>query len=538
MDTAGRFMVISLIVGTLLLTTGLIWNAVVSPMVIEHFAGGSSSLPFSNDERVLEGSMGLPSLAWGKDSEGFEEKMFNLTSSDFNLVKEDVFVTTTGLFSSDDGGLLMQQDLKANSSKAPSFPLGGLKKKDYTIYNSFLNESVTAAYSGTGKIEGNGVYAYEMNIENRPIDIHGMKLEGGFDFSDENLPIDEEIQFYYSDRTEYMMDPRTSVPLDIRLNMSVDLLFPDFHHLQALKENVSFALETTKMASQTNPGTYDETTLLVARYFTGEIDRNDPNNAIFHERFVYYDLATGEPLPPDQQGSSNTYVVDRTDFRYVTGYLGTERSGYYQFPIANAEAKDYPMWDVITSTERVAEYKGESSTGNKVYEMVLEDGELDIDNLLLPIQLTPFRTYIMDSVQTWEIDSVSGTMLNYSIRGKVYFRISNPFGTIEEEVASFEMDLCKNTTDTLIKVARLFNELLLPLSGERIVAFSLQASFTDPAIKKMIGLADEAAIYLAFLRKVTPRVEVGLGTVLIVVPMVVFFVRRHKRNRPVIFERV
>jgi hypothetical protein len=193
---------------------------------------------------------------------------------------------------------------------------------------------------------------------------------------------------------------------------------------------------------------------------------------------------------------------------------------------------------VITSTERVAEYKGESSTGNKVYEMIVEDGELDIGNLLLPIQLTPFRTYIMDSTQSWEIDSGSGTMLNYSIRGKVYVRISNPFGTIEEEVASFEMDLCRNTTDTLLKVARLFKEFLLPLSGERIVAFTLQASFTDSALKKMIGLSDDVAIYLTLLRKITPWVEVGLGIVLMVVPVVMFFIRRHKRNRPVVFERI
>ena len=196
------------------------------------------------------------------------------------------------------------------------------------------------------------------------------------------------------------------------------------------------------------------------------------------------------------------------------------------------------MWDVITSTERVAEFKGESSTGNKVYEMVLEDGKLDIDNLLLPIQLTPFRTYIMDSTQTWEIDRGSGTMLNYSIRGKVYVRFSNPFGTIEEEVASFAMDLCKNTTDTLMKVARLFKELLLPLSGERIVAFSLQASFTDSAIKKMIGLADEAAFYLVIMRMVIPVVDVGIGSILLFIPFVMFFIRRHKRNRPVIFERI
>ncbi len=538
MDTVGKCMVISLIAGSLLLTTGLIWNAVVSPMVIDQFAKGGSSLPFSDDERVLEGNMGLPSLAWGKDSEEFEDRMFDLTSSDFTLVTESVFVTSHGLFSSNDGELLMHQDLKANSSKDPSFPIGGLKKKDYPIYSSFLNESTDAAYSGTKIIDGNEVYTYDINIENEPIDIHGMKLEGGFDFSDENLPIDEDIPFYYSDSTQYLMDPRTSVPLDIRLNLSVDLMFPDFHHLQALKENVSFALETTRSPSQTNPGTYDETTLLVARYFAGEIDRNDPNNAIFNERFVYYDLETGEPLPPDQQGTSSTYVVDRTDFRYVTGYMGTERSGYYQFPIANAEAKDYPMWDVITSTERVAEYKGQSSSGNKVYEMVMEDGKLDIDNLLLPIQLTPFRTYIMDSTQTWEIDDVSGTMLNYSIRGTVYVRFSSPLGTREEEVASFEMDLCKNTTDTLLKVARLFKELLLPLSGDRIVAFSLQASFTDSAIRKMIGLSDDVAIYLTLLRKVTPWVEVGLGIVIMVVPVVIYGVRRHRRNKTVIFERV
>ncbi len=538
MNSAGKGMVIPLIIGALLIVIGLLWSIAIAPLIINSYAKSASSFPFSANERILEGRMGLPSLAWDKDSGGFEDRMFNLTTSDFSLIWENVYVTPIGLYSSEDDELLMLQDLKANSSKGPSFPRGGLEKRDYVLHNSYLDRNVTAAYSGIDSVVDKEVYTYDLKLDDEPINLHGMKLEGGFDFSNENLPIDEDIPFFYSDATKYMMDPRTSVPLDIRLNMSMALIFPDFYRLQALKENVSFAVETTRSPSQTNPGTYEVTKLLVARHFTGEIDKNDTDNAIFSERVVYYDLETGDPLPPDQQGSVNRYVVNRTDFKYVTGYLGTERSGYYQFPIANAEAKDYPLWDVMTSTERIAHYIGLSTSGDKVYEMVVKGEQLDIDNLVLPIQLTPFRTYVMDSTQAWEIDDGSGTMLNYSIRGKVYLKISSPLGTVEEEVASFDMDLCRNTTNTLAKVARLYQELLLPLSNEKISAFSLQASFIEAAISKMIDLSDDAAIYLTILKWIIPVAGIGLGLILMVVPAVLFVVRRNRRNRPVQFKRV
>jgi hypothetical protein len=54
----------------------------------------------------------------------------------------------------------------------------------------------------------------------------------------------------------------------------------------------------------------------------------------------------------------------------------------------------------------------------------------------------------------------------------------------------------------------------------------------------MIGLSDDVAIYLTLLRKFTPWVEVGLGIVFMVVPVVMFGYRRYSRDRPVIFERV
>jgi hypothetical protein len=526
-------MVLSLIVGSSLIILGLMWDQSIAPAIVDIYTKDASSLPFSEDERVLSGRMGMPSMAWDKDGGMFEDRIFDLTQSDFSMEWADVYVTPRGLYGSADGDLLVAQDLKANMSKGESFPLGGIGKRDYTVYNSYLDKNVTAAFDRTGTVDGKQVNIYRLGIENEPVDMQGVKLEGGFDLSDKSLPIDEEIPFFYSDSTEYKMDPRTSVPLDIVLNLSIDILFPDFYRLQAMKENVSYAIETLNSPSQTDPGTYEETRYLVGRHITSAIDKNDTGNVIMTEKFVYYDLATGELLPLDQQEEMETYAVDRTDFTYVTGYLGTKRSGYSQFPTGNAEPRDYPYWDMITSEERTADYVGLSSSGNLVYEMVVKGARIEVDNPFIPVHLTPFRSYEMDSIQIWEVDPGSGIMLNYSIRGNVFIRFSGPIGSLKEEVANFQMDFCQNTTDTLSKVAKLHRDLLLPLSNERIDVFSLKASFTDDARRVMERLSDDAAFYLNILRVIAPILVFVTGGILIAIPVVmVFWKRSGHRDSP------
>jgi hypothetical protein len=526
MSHVSKGMVLSLIVGSSLIILGLMWNQSIAPVIIDSYTKGASSLPFSDDERVLSGNMGMPSLAWDEDGSGLEDRMFDLTTSDFSMEWADVYVTPKGLYGSADGDLLVAQDLMANMSKGESFPPGGVGKRDYTVYNPYLDKNVTAAFDGTGTVDGKHVNIYRLGIVNEPVDIKGVKLEGGFDLSDKSLPIDEEIPFFYSDSTEYKMDPRTSVPLDISLNLSIDMLFPDFFKLHAMKENVSYVIETLNSPSQTDPGTYEETRYLVGRHLTSVIDKNDTNNVIYTEQFVYHDLATGDPLPPDQQEAMETYAVDRTDFTYVTGYLGTKRSGYSQFPTGNAEPRDYPYWDMITSEERTADYVGLSSSGNLVYEMDVKGARIEVDNPFLPIHLTPFRSYEMDSIQIWEVDPGSGIMLNYSIRGNVFIRFSGPIGSVRDEVANFQMDFCQNTTDTLSKVSKLHRDLLLPLSNERIDVFSLKASFTDGARRKMEKLSDDAAFYLNMLRRIIPISIFIIGGILIAVPVTMTVLKR------------
>jgi hypothetical protein len=97
-------------------------------------------------------------------------------------------------------------------------------------------------------------------------------------------------------------------------------------------------------------------------------------------------------------------------------------------------------------------------------------------------------------------------------------------------VGSFEVDLPDNTTSQLLEVAELFEEVLLPLSNEKVEAFSMELSFTEEVQRDLIEISDEVFFYLDLFERRVPMILAVAGVVIILIPVSILTYGRIRRN--------
>jgi hypothetical protein len=434
-----------------------------------------------------------------------------------------------------DGDFLDEED--------QTFPSGGVGKRDYQIFNEYLNKTITASYSGTSKILGREGYRYSVNIVKE--EIHGMEIldsflpEEGGEGSDDNDDFsrflsESTMRLFYTDRSQYILDPGTSIPLDIDIDIRIDMKLPDTTILTVREEDVRYTEEDIWIESETIPGTKDKVSVVTEIRTIGRIEEKDENTALYDRYTTYYDKETGERISSGEYDEKETFAVDRSTYRYKTGYVGTQRSGFFEFPIGRVERKTYPMWDEFSSTEGQAEYAGMDERGDldvKVFRMLSEDVEVDSGNAILPIYPHPTTTYLLDTVQEWYLDERTGFMVDFYIHGTVKVASSGPFGVIETEVTEFEVFLPENTTSMLREIADLFHNLVIPLSNKEVKAFGLHISFTDDISRQFIDLADNVGTILDILEFWIPLGIIIIGAGMTIVPIFIFIIRKRTRKK-------
>ena len=319
------------------------------------------------------------------------------------------------------------------------------------------------------------------------------------------------------------------------MDIESSFIFPDTTILQVQEEQVQYSEETIWMPSQTIPGRMVSQDVIKETKTLGRISEEDNMVALYQNKVTYYDRSTGEPLDESVQGGTEEFAVDRVTYRYLTGYLGTGRSGFYQFPVGSIEKRNYPWWDENHQRENTAEFVDETERMNRrvyLYRMISEDVQVEAGNAILPIYYHPGTEYRMDFVQEWYVDAETGLMIDMTINGTIYVLSSGPFGLIEESVGYFDVELPDNTTELLLNVSDLYRDLLIPMSDKPIRAFSMEISFSESLNRDLIGISDEVALYIDLFSNSIPTGLTIIGTAIIAIIVVGLLIyRRVKRNK-------
>ncbi|MGA1872216.1 MAG: porin PorA family protein [Thermoplasmatota archaeon] len=406
----------------LLLLSGILWTSHILPYFTPEREEGSDDLSeFGDGVNIMEGRISLPSIAFDDsndlDTAGFRPEFLD-------PMWKDIKIRSDGIFDADTGEFLFESDDASFERNGTFFPSGGVGKKDYSIYNDYLGRDVTARFEGSYDVLGKKGYSYVVDIERE--ETHGNDLLSTF------IPVDEEegtgnedlssfledfgIRFFYSDSSRYILDPRTSIPLDLEINIAVDMKLPDTTILTVREEDVRYAEEDIWIDSTTVPGTKEKVEVIKETWTLGRLDPDDDNIGVYERFDVYYDKETGEKVSSDEYENRETFAVDRSTYQYLTGYRGTLRSGYFEFPINKVEERDYPMWDEFTASESEARFIGNEVRNGldvMVFQMVTEDVQVDSGNAIIPIYPHPATIYLLDTVQEWYIDERTGFMVDF-----------------------------------------------------------------------------------------------------------------------------
>ncbi len=530
-------MIVAILSGSAILTTGLGWNSIVIPKVMDQMdsSGGSFSFGDGSDSAFMEGRIGSMRLIWdamaGKDT----MQTGQIPSLEmFETVWKDVEITSRGIIDTSSGEILFENfNASFDQGSGATFPVGGVERKDYEIFNSGLNDLTTVEFMGTTEVLGRTGYLYKTNITD--VESSSPSNVGGFSSMEgETLPFLDDLTFLFSDQTEYVLDPRTSIPYDLRLIISSSFIFPDSNLLTVLEEQVQYSEESIWIPSSSVPGRLEETNVIKETSTRGRIDTEDEMVALYDQSVTFYYKSSGEPLPEDLQGRTESFAVDRENYQYMTGFKNTQRSGYYQFPVGNPKKMDYQMWDESLAMENTAEFSGETSINGRnvyLYRMYTYDVEVEGGNAVLPIYRHPGTIYYLDTIQEWYIDSITGFMLDFKMDGTIRVTSAGPLEVIDQSVGSFKVDLPENTTSELFKIAELFENLLLPLSNKPVEAFAMDLGFTEDLQRDLIEISDDVVFYMDIFQNKIPIALGIVGIIILSIPAVFLIVRSVKRRR-------
>ena len=353
-----------------------------------------------------------------------------------------------------------------------TFPMGGVEKRSYTIFDALYNGSIEARYKNEAEVQGRTCYVYNVKFENKT-----MGETTDFDGNTFSAYADEDTLYY--------LDQPTSIPINLNLRLLIGLRFPDLTRLQADlldSVDVSYVQVFTK---DPDSGMWGMQEVREERHRSTYLDQDDKNILWFETWTMRYYNSTGEPLPPDQQDTKHEkYAVDRTTYRYVPGLGNTQRRGYYAFPVGHLEAKNYDMWDEFAQQTGVNRFTGRyfTAAGREVYafEMRSENFTIDAGSLLLPIDINNpgAVTLVGDSVVRWWLDTETSIPVNLEQELVVSVRSGGPMHQVKEPVYRAHYTMSDQDRENLTKIAHVMAIILSAISGKSLPVLSADLQFT------------------------------------------------------------
>lgn len=316
------------------------------------------------------------------------------------------------------------------------FPVG-VKKKNYPVWNTDLDDAYSSGYVDADDVVTIGYYKGE---ETRG-GIKTYKYVGGQDEiyigpGPEGTP--PEAKLSYKGDLSAWVDPETGTIVDLEKHVVQYLYFPDLHVLPS-NLNVTATL-TGKISifnlSKAGSGDwYDRYNAIVSNHIWVE-EAKDDYYLVGSETIITDE--NGRMLPEDLQEERSIDAVNPKTMEYLSFY--SNKKGLMTFPIG-VEKKSYLLWDSTLNDAIPAKFVGEESVGGiRTYKYVAKItdylvGKQEIEGMsdrCAPLYYTGNTTY-------W-VEPSTGYIVNLEKKGKIKAQFPDLHVLPENTDATLEME--------------------------------------------------------------------------------------------------
>lgn len=509
-----RKILILVLIGLILIMSSFIWELFAVPNILRSFSAEKNGNLAGENTTFMEGCLGTIKI-FEKDNISF----LNISIDDFKMHWRNITVTSTGVYDKNTGENISGSDdeKRENMEKRMFFPLFGVEKRNYNIWDDFIKNNTTAEFICESTIKGKRVYVYHVNIDSYLLKekIFGRRS----DTSLKKITEKEILKVLLHESTFYYIEPETSIPLNIKMCVNISIIMPDMTILNVDEgDKITYSEGEVWIRNESYPFIYEKKDVIVEKHLLSKISEENPRIAIFESWTIYYDKNTGEKIGDKYKEEHEIFAVDRMTYMYVP-YKNSRRQGYYTFPVGNVEQKSYPMWDEIAETQNYANFIREDVFSGRdiyVYKMITDNVTVETP-VFVPVYRHPGTEYKYSGTTTFFVDKKSGIPIYLEVNGSIYLSSKGPLSLIEYPLTTFNFSSDNMTVKNMTKMASFFSEVILPLSSKELPAFSLRIQYTDEFIDKMIVLADRVAKLLSILKIWVPTSTFIPGVIIVII---------------------
>ena len=421
----------------------------------------------------------------------------------------------------DDGG--GDADL-AKKLKEEWFPIGDLEKRSYYIWDPLAPKTVEARYVREEKVKGQRCYVYNVKLENQTL----IEVDDG-----DGNP----FRVWADEDTDYYLDSKTTIPLNLDIGLNIGVDFPDLTRLQPDLENRVQNRSVTVLIKDPDSVTgWKMEEVREEHHQTAYLDPQDTNILWYEEWVERYDNSTNESLDPRQQEHTVTkYAVDRTTYQYMPGLGNAQRRGYYTFPIGRIQPRDYDMWDMGAKQQSVARFVKETGgpLGRPVYlfEMRSDNFSLEDTDLLFPVDNPGALELVGDSTISYWLDKETGFPLDLAQELVVSVRSGGPLQSVKEPVYYAYYELPEKAKNNLSKFVNVIAIILRCISGQTREVFTLKIYFASNLQNELADMARLIGYAFDSLDYWIPAVTIVLGSFISLIVLLKLNSNRKRRKK-------
>ncbi len=413
-----------------------------------------------------------------------------------------------------------------------TFPIG-VKKIDYPIWDSQLNEAINAVYSGSEKICNQTFYIYYQNVSNA---FMGEQSIEGFS--------DRSIKLYYNGSTKYVVEPNSGT---IAYLEKKGVVIGDFPNIRSIPENTKQQLKmegSLWIISQPKRNIEMFKNVSVKNVYFD----NGKKVLIIEDNTTTYNKKNGEEI--DEASKVEYHGVYADTAEEAKNYGDMERSGLYTFPIG-VEKKDYIMWNTEINAPSIARFvREEDHEGIHTYLFEINENRLIYDEKIggMARYITDTKywvepnTGIVIDMKKETVEKINPLQLLIGIQGffwidamKLNIQFSRDTINEAKEKALMLSNLVKFSnkkaeilnislkTDMKegIKKALEQKNMIEKLSDKKVKIVDLYYQMDEKSIKDMADKAKKASFMLMLIQIIIP-----LLLIIIAIALIIYGIRR------------
>ena len=295
------------------------------------------------------------------------------------------------------------------------FPVG-VKKKDYLVWNSDMDEPYREGYVDVNDAAGIAHYMGEKEIAGvKTYEYRGHQDEVYIGPGPEGTP-PESRMYYMGDQTAWA-EVKTGLIVDYDKHVVQYIEFPDLHKLPSdlnLTAELKGKVSVFNLSKAGTGDWYDRYNATVVNHVWVENPETDSLYMVGSEMIAKDE--NGHMLPDELQG----YSIDGVN-PYTMEYdsMFSDKRGLLTFPIG-VEKKDYPLWDSQIGNISVAHFVGEENiAGLDTYKYVAQVnnypvGTQDIEGM----SDRNVKLFYTGNTTYW-VEPSTGSIVNVKQEGKV-----------------------------------------------------------------------------------------------------------------------